>query len=67
MSTAQKEYIRQLITEAGSIGEIDGIESQLRDGTFVFPEHLQSAGEVEGAGSDDAMGGNDGDLGKMEQ
>lgn len=40
MTPAQKEYIRQLITEASSLGEIDAIESQLRDGNFVFPEHL---------------------------
>ena len=41
---AQKDYIRELISEAGSLAEIDAIEKSLREGTFEFPVHLRLNG-----------------------
>ena len=55
---AQKDYIRELISEAKSLAEIDAIEKSLREGTFNFPVHLRLDGESSGAvaaGKDDAM------------
>ena len=51
---AQKEYIRELISEAGSLAEIDAIEKSLKEGTFQFPEHLRLDG---GNSSNGAEGG----------
>ena len=48
---AQKEYIRELISEAGSLAEIDAIEKSLREGTFQFPAHLRSDGSGESNGA----------------
>lgn len=46
---AQKDYIRELISEAKSLAEIDAIEKSLREGTFNFPAHLRLDGESSGA------------------
>ena len=47
---AQKDYIRELISEAKSLAEIDTIEKSLREGTFQFPEYLRLDGNSESYG-----------------
>ena len=54
---AQKEYIRELISEAGSLAEIDAIEKSLREGTFKFPDYLMLDGGDLSRGVD--VGAND--------
>lgn len=40
MTVEQKEYVRQLISAAKSMEEVNSIETQLKDGTLVFPPEL---------------------------
>ena len=54
MSAEQKEYVRALISDAGSLEEVNAIEAQLREGTLVFPPELSSK---PGSAAQDTMEG----------
>ena len=49
MTAGQKEYVRQLISAAKSMEEVNSIETQLKDGTLTFPPEHVLAGSAGGA------------------